>query len=80
VGWAGLEVYLNTTPDKILAICLETAHPAKFPEEIQELLGLTLPLPESMKDLDQREGRAVSIANSYDEFKRYLQNNLKIKE
>ncbi len=80
VGWAGLEVYLKTTPDKILAICLETAHPAKFPEEIQELLGLTLPLPESMKDLDQREGRAVSIANSYDEFKSYLQNNLKIKE
>ena len=80
VGWAGLEAYFKTAPDKILAICLETAHPAKFPEEIQKLLGLTLPLPESMKDLDQREGSAVSIANNYDEFKSYLQKNLKIKE
>jgi threonine synthase len=80
VGWAGLEAYLNTAPDKKLAICLETAHPAKFPEEIQKLLGLTMPLPESMKDLDQREGSAVSIANNYDEFKNYLQKNLKIKE
>jgi threonine synthase len=80
VGWAGLEAYLNTKPDKKLAICLETAHPAKFPEEIQKLLGLTMPLPESMKDLDQRKGSAVSIANDYDDFKNYLQKNLKIKE
>ena len=80
VGWAGLEAYLKTAPDKKLAICLETAHPAKFPEEIQKLLGLTLPLPDSMKDIDQREGNAVSIANNYDEFKNYLQKNLKIKE
>jgi threonine synthase len=80
VGWAGLEAYLKTAPDKKLAICLETAHPAKFPEEIQKLLGLAMLLPESMKDLDQREGSAVSIANNYDEFKSYLQKNLKIKE
>ncbi|MFA5321111.1 MAG: threonine synthase [Smithella sp.] len=80
VGWAGLEEYLKTAPDKKLAICLETAHPAKFPEEIQNLLGLNLPLPESMKNIDQREGSAVSIANDYDDFKNYLQKNLKIKE
>jgi threonine synthase len=80
VGWAGLEAYLNTVPDKKLAICLETAHPAKFPEEIQKLLGLTLPLPENMKDIDLRKGSAISIANNYDEFKNYLQKNLKIKE
>jgi threonine synthase len=75
-----LEAYLKISPDKKLAICLETAHPAKFPDEIQKLLGLTLPLPESMKDIDQREGSAVSIANNYNEFKSYLQKNLKIKE
>ena len=80
VGWAGLEEYFNTALDKKLAICLETAHPAKFPEEIQKLLGLTMPLPESMKNIDQREGSAVSINNNYDDFKNYLQESLKIKE
>jgi threonine synthase len=80
VGWAGLEEYLKTAPDKKLAISLETAHPAKFPEEIQKLLGLNIPLPESMKNIDQREGSAVSIPNDYDAFKNYLQKNLKIKE
>jgi len=80
VGWAGLEEYFKTASDKKLAICLETAHPAKFPEEIQKLLGLNIPVPESMKNLDQREGSAVSINNDYDAFKNYLQKNLKIKE
>jgi threonine synthase len=80
VGWTGLEAYFKKAPDLKLAICLETAHPAKFPEEIQKLLGLTWPLPESMKDIDQRKGSAVSITNDYDDFNNYLQNNLKIKE
>jgi threonine synthase len=80
VGWAGLEEYFKTVSEKKLAICLETAHPAKFPEEIQKLLGLTLPLPESMKNIGQREGSAISIHNQYDDFKNYLQKHLKIKE
>jgi threonine synthase len=80
VGWAGLVEYFKTAPEQKLAICLETAHPAKFPEEIQKLLGLTLPLPESMKNIDLRAGSAVSIANDYNDFKNYLQKNLKIKE
>jgi threonine synthase len=80
VGWAGLEEYFKTAREPKLAISLETAHPAKFPEEIQNLLGITPSLPESMKNIDQREGSAVSIANDYDDFKNYLQKNLKIKE
>jgi threonine synthase len=80
VGWAGLEAYLNGTADKKLAICLETAHPAKFPEEIQSLLNITPELPDSMKDLDLREGSAVAMTGNYDNFKKYLQHNLKIKE
>jgi len=80
VGWAGLEEYLKTAPEQKLAICLETAHPAKFPDEIVNLLGLTIPVPESMKNIDQRKGSAVAMSNDYDDFKRFLQKNLKIKE
>ncbi len=80
VGWVGLVEYFKTAPGKKLAISLETAHPAKFPEEIQKLLGLTMPLPKSMKNIDLRAGSAVSISNDYNDFKNYLKNNLKIKE
>jgi threonine synthase len=71
---------MKKTTVKKLAICLETAHPAKFPEEIQKLLGLKLNLPESLKDIDRRPGNAVSIRNNYDDFSNYLQKKLKIKE
>lgn len=79
VGWVGLEAYLETVPEQKLAICLETAHPAKFPEEIQKMLGLTISLPESMKNLDKRTGSAVAMTNDYDDFKNYLQKHLMIK-
>ncbi len=80
VGWAGLEAYRSATADKNLAVSLETAHPAKFPEEIEKLLGIIPELPASMKDIDLRQGNAIAMINNYDNFSNYLQNNLKIKE
>jgi len=80
VGWAGLEEYFKTVPGQKLAISLETAHPAKFPEEIQDLLGLALALPDSMKNIAQRQGSAVPLSNDFNDFKKFLQKNLKIRE
>jgi threonine synthase len=80
VGWAGLEAYRRETGDNHLAISLETAHPAKFPDEIGKLLGFMPELPESMPNIDQRQGTAITLANNYDKFINYLQNNLKIKD
>ena len=80
VGWAGLEAYQKKTGDSRMAICLETAHPAKFPEEIKSLLGIDPELPESMKGLEQRTGGAVGMSKDFAAFKKYLQSNLKIRE
>jgi threonine synthase len=80
VGWAGLEAYFQKTGDEKLAICLETAHPAKFPEEIKQLLGIAPELPQSLKDIGRRKGSTINIANDYNAFKDHLQKNLKIKE
>lgn len=80
VGWAGLEAYRSATGDNRQAVSLETAHPAKFPEEIEKLLGFIPELPESMRNIDQRRGSAITLPNNYDTFKEYLRNNLKIKD
>ncbi len=41
VGWKGLESYLAEVGDTgSPCVSLETAHPAKFPEQIIELLGI----------------------------------------
>ena len=78
VGWRGLEVYLELTGDVPLCISLETAHPAKFPDNIRELLGINPDLPQSMKDIDERSGDPVLLTNDYGKFRKYLQQNLRV--
>jgi threonine synthase len=78
VGWAGLmkdfEVNpADADPDQ-LTICLETAHPAKFPDEIRGITGIEPVLPDSLKYLDDREEKYDSIINDYQVFKNYLKN------
>ncbi|HOW57035.1 MAG TPA: threonine synthase [Smithellaceae bacterium] len=80
VGWAGLEAYWRENEDGTLAVCLETAHPAKFPDEIKKLLGFVPSLPPSMRGIDSRTGEALPLANNYEGFKKYLQGNLQVKE
>ncbi len=77
VGWRGMEVYLEMYGEKSLCVSVETAHPAKFPEEIRELLDITPELPESMKDVDKRRGKPKRLSADYKDFKEYLGNNLK---
>jgi len=76
VGWAGLQEYLmrhplQDTPGK-LCISLETAHPAKFPEEIQRILGIDPELPPSLRGIDDKPEQYGSLENNYDKFKEYL--------
>jgi threonine synthase len=78
VGWRGLEVYLELYGDKPLCVSLETAHPAKFPEEIRELLGINPDLPPGMKDLDGRSGEPVLLTADYGAFRSYLQERLRV--
>jgi len=74
VGWAGLERFFETHPEaaEITAISLETAHPAKFPDEIRALTGLEPALPPSIEGLDDRPEKLVEISAEYDEFKAHL--------
>ncbi len=79
VSWAGLMRYLDEqktdeTPEQV-CVSLETAHPAKFPREIREILGIDPDLPLSLEGLDAKEEMFTTMGNDYEEFKRYLQEN-----
>jgi threonine synthase len=77
VGWKGLELYLERFGDFPLCVSLETAHPAKFPNEIGQILKITPELPPSMRDLDQRTGEPHFLPRGFAAFLEYLQSNLK---
>jgi threonine synthase len=76
VGWAGLQRFINENRSDInasqLTVTLETAHPAKFPEEIEKILGINPLLPASLSNLDQKEEKMVKMDNNYNEFKNIL--------
>lgn len=79
VGWRGLETYLEHHGKGLLCVSLETAHPAKFPDEIIALLGITPEIPDSMRGIDDRKGEAVQLPADYTVFEEYLRDNLKSK-
>jgi threonine synthase len=74
VAWSGLMRYLQENGRSGLAIAIETAHPAKFPEEIIRIVGVNPALPESLAGLDKKPEIYQSIANDYDQFKKILQH------
>lgn len=80
VGWAGLARYLKEIEDWSPSVSLETADPAKFPEEIVRLTGVNPPLPKAMARLDQLEEHFDKINGSYASLKDYLGHFAKSEE
>lgn len=78
VGWCGLEKYIEIHPDAgqpgQLCIALETAHPAKFPEQIRDILNVDPELPPSLKGLEEMSEHFDLLDNNYEAFKSYLKS------
>ena len=77
VGWAGLMSYIKADPEldpDTLCVSLETAHPAKFPQEIMKILSIDPELPDSFKGLEGKPEDFTEISNNYKDFREYLLN------
>ncbi len=74
VGWAGLQRYLEAHPESgdRAAISLETAHPAKFPDQIREVTGVEPPLPESLAGIEALAEQFGEMEVDYRAFKDHL--------
>ncbi len=76
VGWKGLQSYLGTLPgpERNIRPCvsLETAHPAKFPEEITRLLHFEPDLPPSLLGIESKPEHYEDLQADYSHFKEYL--------
>lgn len=71
VAWRGLEKYGKSNRIE-LGISLETADPAKFPDEIRKVLGIKPKIPKSLMGLDKRQEKFEVIKNDYRDFKSKL--------
>ena len=50
----------------------ETAHPAKFKEKVDEILGIDVAIPDRLAAFMRGEKKSVSISSDYNDFKQFL--------
>ncbi|MCK0188437.1 threonine synthase [Arenibacter sp. F20364] len=70
VGYLGLKKYQETHPD-IYGIFLETAHPVKFLDVVEDTIRENIELPDSIVKVMNKKKKAIKISQ-YDELKGYL--------
>ncbi|MBE6254845.1 MAG: threonine synthase [Prevotella sp.] len=68
-GYRALKEQLE--PDEI-GIFLETAHPAKFKDTVDRILGIDLPIPEKLQAFMRGQKQSVPLSKDFAAFKAYL--------
>lgn len=78
-AWKGLDDFLHGQPEnkRLHGISLETAHPAKFQEEIHKILNIDIPLPSSLINLKDKDEEFVRIENNYNQLKDVILQHIK---
>ncbi len=70
VGYRALKELLQPGQTGIF---LETAHPAKFTETVEEVVGKgNVPMPDKLKTFMQGQKQSIGLSPAYAEFKEYL--------
>ena len=55
-----------------VGIFLETAHPAKFKDTVDRILGIDLPIPEKLQAFMRGQKQSIAMPKDFDSFKRFL--------
>lgn len=73
VAWRGFLDWLAAEPgDHSPTVILETANPAKFPEEIERTIGFSPDVPAAMEERNKMPEDFDRMAADYEKFKEYL--------
>ena len=81
VAWHAIRDYLNSVKhplsSKQLFISFETAHPAKFPEELRHIINIDPLLPGSLRGIAEKEENYLSAGTDYEGIKEIIINRSK---
>jgi threonine synthase len=72
VGYLGLMKFKSEFKTNAPGVFLETAHPAKFLEVVEPVIGKQLELPEALERLRDRQKRSTLVSGSFEEAKQLL--------
>ncbi len=71
VGYLGLKEFLKTHSD-FTGIFLETAHPAKFADVVEDAIQKQIEIPDRLKEFMKGEKKSILISTDFDEFRSLL--------
>lgn len=71
VAYFALEDYLRQQPGQP-GIFLETAHPVKFPDAVEQATGHTVPIPAALHELLSRQKHSILLEPTYEALRAYL--------
>ncbi len=72
VGYLALKEYLEEYPGSYNSIILETAHPVKFKDIVEENSGTSVEIPESLVKCLEKKKKSIIISNNLDALKSIL--------
>ena len=73
-GYRALEEGLQSTE---IGVFCETAHPAKFKEKVDEIIGIDVEIPSRLAEFMKGTKQSVPMTKSFAEFKEYLMKEKK---
>ncbi len=71
VGFLALQRYLKENAGQ-KGIVLETAHPVKFPDAVENCIGRSIEIPEAVQSIMSKEKQSIQMKADYQQFKEYL--------
>ncbi|HEY4966516.1 MAG TPA: threonine synthase, partial [Puia sp.] len=71
VGWLALDRWLKDHPRQA-GFFLETAHPVKFPDTVQQFTGRPVAIPDSIQALFTKKKNSVTMEADYNVFRTLL--------
>ncbi|WP_347158379.1 threonine synthase [Pontibacter chitinilyticus] len=73
VAYSGVKQYMRENQEPAVAVFLETAHPAKFKEVMEDTLEETISVPPKLQAFLLKEEKLVPMPNSFEALKELLQ-------
>lgn len=76
IGFLGLQKYMHEHTSDVTGVFLETAHPAKFKEVVDQALGKPVEIPDVLQKFMLQTKQSVIMAAEFQAFKNYLLTTL----
>lgn len=75
VAYLGVKDYISSQGTDAVGVFLSTAHPSKFTDVVEPVIGKEVVMPERLKAIITKEKHSIKMKADFTDFKKWLLNN-----